>query len=132
MKKLTRLLCLLLSFLLFVQNTVLAHTAESNFWKERGVIASRHPRMFATANPSYGGLLAGIHNNRESLDSRLRHSGMTDSYFGLPLSFGRVRQISPAPKSSDKILIHIQDVHLNAEAQENIGKTIETLIDQKK
>src|SRR6185436_4087870 len=44
----------------------------------------------------------------------------------MPFQYGSVRQISSG--TGPKTVIHIQDVHLNAEAQANMGKTVEALI----
>ena len=49
----------------------------------------------------------------------------------LPLTYANFKhaRIPPGWKPSDPIVIHIQDVHMNREAQENIGKAIQYLID---
>jgi len=44
----------------------------------------------------------------------------------LPPQFGSIRKISHGP--SDRVLIHIQDIHLNPEAQHNIGQLLQSLI----
>ncbi len=47
----------------------------------------------------------------------------------IPSNYGTIRKISiPKGAKNQRTIIHIQDVHLNTEAQENIGKTIQALI----
>ncbi len=56
----------------------------------------------------------------------------------LPENFGTVRKIISPKKDTDlpaaagRIVIHIQDVHRNSEAQANIGRAVQELINQKK
>ncbi len=51
----------------------------------------------------------------------------------LPATYGTVRNVSvPAGKNANKVVIHIQDVHRNAEAQRNIAKTVQALIDSQR
>ncbi len=50
----------------------------------------------------------------------------------LPQSAGTIRKIFSPEKISGRVVIHIQDVHRNLEAQINISKAVQELIDQKK
>src|SRR5205807_400566 len=74
-----------------------------------------------------GPYLNNIHKSYE-LDSGLR--GNDD--LRLPFQYGTVRKIlkPQSPNSKNQTIIHIQDVHMNAEAQKNIGAAIQSLIDQ--
>ncbi len=84
-----------LSVLLFVTNSVLAHSSESNLWKER--------------------------NKTRNNVSLLLQS--------LPQSYGTPRKVVALQDlNAERIVLHIQDVHLNPEAQTNIDKTVQSLI----
>jgi len=52
----------------------------------------------------------------------------------LPLAFSNFKsaQFPPNWKPGDLTIIHIQDVHMNHEVQQNIGKSIQLMIDQGK
>lgn len=50
----------------------------------------------------------------------------------LPQKIGTTRRICFPKKTRDRIVIHIQDVHRNAEAQANIGQAVQALVNGKK
>ena len=93
-----------LAVVTFLANCALAHAAEVNFWKER-----------EKARP------APVPQIAMSLPAPVS-----------PLQFGSIRGVSKLPdlKKSPHLVIHIQDVHRNFEAQSNIGKIVQSLIDQ--
>jgi len=50
----------------------------------------------------------------------------------LPPAYGSVRNLTvPTAGANGKTIIYLQDVHLNPEAQENLARTLQELIDQK-
>lgn len=103
--------------LVFTVNTVFAHLPEKTFWQERAPV-DRHSRMSQS----------GIHPL--SPVSPIRTFG-DDGVGGRLSQFGSVRKtLRPSGPSKGKIL-HIQDVHLNAEAQSNISGAIAALIESK-
>ncbi len=85
---------------------VFAYSPETNFWKERQAAVSRHP------GESRGPVI--------NLDSGVRRNDGLNQ-------FGTYR--SPLPQTNGKpAILHIQDVHLNAEAQTNISKAVQVLL----
>jgi len=119
------------ALLFFAANCVLAYAHKSNFWAERQKKTNRiksepKPQTLLSSLPSpFLRPNTTIPPLPENIDGR--YSKLINS---LPLAYGNVRNISIPEKSTDeKIVIHIQDVHLNLEAQTNIGKAIQELID---
>lgn len=108
----TSLVATLLSASLFLTNCALAHSTESNFWSER-----RHNRPLQVAalptlpQPA----LSTIHPNTT-----------------VPEAYGTFRKVTHNPNASQKTVIHIQDIHQNFEAQENIGKAVQEWLKGKK
>src|SRR5688572_9018954 len=110
----------ILSLVLLAQNTLFAHTSETNFWTNRSEsrrdmasLPSSLPLRSADISP-----LSQRFSVQETLPSPLSPD------LSIPLSLGSVRKISsPKQKRADRVIIHIQDVHMNTEAQTNIGKT---------
>ena len=136
---LLKVFCSFLTFVLLLTNCVLAHAAETNFWKERRKAVNRtHP-----ADPT---LLASLPAAKPPISdfARLRRvkisdlpqqqsslkSSLNSLLTSLSHQYGTIRKISGPTDKPDKVVIHIQDVHQNKEAQQNIGKTIQALIDQ--
>src|SRR5262245_30902145 len=91
-----------LSGFFFVSQVVFANAAESNLWHER----------------------FNAHPNAPAGDFAGRLSELLAPY-------GSVRQSSaPTHSSSGRVVVQIQDVHQNAEAQANIAKAVQQLIDE--
>ncbi|MCB4755954.1 MAG: S8 family serine peptidase [Elusimicrobia bacterium] len=132
------------SLLLFSQ-TALGALAESSIWKERRDSLNRN-----TDEQRGGPLrLASLPASPEMLDRvrvlnqfpipepRLNGStlpkGIPSNFRSLvasiPLTYGTIRKISvPRNKPTDRVVIHIQDVHMNLEAQKNIGMAVREMI----
>src|SRR5437762_2927516 len=93
-----------LAVVTFLTNCVLAHAAETNFWKERQKSLPQPPPQLAMNLPVPVS----------------------------PLQFGSVRGVSKLPdlKKTSRLVIHIQDVHRNFEAQSNIGNIVASLMSQ--
>lgn len=136
-------LSIFLSVLIFVQSSVLAYAPETNFWKERG---RQHEQLASLPSASNR---AHIFKQMPSVASQAVSSSVSTriakalpkgikSEIGpllasLSSDFGNVRKIQ-LPSSSQKarrIVVHIQDVHLNPEAQANIGKAVQALVEKK-
>jgi hypothetical protein len=132
-----------LALVFFLTNVLLAHSTEVNFWSER---KKETPQLAALpsnfqANPAQiFQSLPKLPRPAISLSKQLTKDipkGLAVEYGALlqalPASVGTVRSISiPANKKSSKTVIHFQDVHMNPEAQQNIGKAIQELVSQKK
>ena len=117
----------------FSVNGVFSHAVESNFWSERrravlpsGEASSGMPEMLrevtlpetalrslSIPNP----VVSGVDSGRDKILA------------ALPLSLGTVRRAPPSGPGSGKTVIHILDVHKNDDAQRNIGKAVQSLID---
>src|SRR5262245_52690224 len=101
-----------LSALLFVQSSVLAYAPETNFWKDRQktTVASL-PANFSTNLPKVfpSALSASV--------SQQIPKTLQSKYLPIlkPLSseYGTIRNVSLG--SSSKVVVHIQDIHLNQE-----------------
>ncbi len=63
---------------------------------------------------------------------KVQKSSLAPLIRALPEDVGSIRKIISPPHPNGRIVIHIQDVHRNREAQTNIGKAVEELINQKK
>ncbi len=106
-----------LGIFLFLSNSVFAHSAESNLWNERRKSGQKTQlAMLLPALPS-----------PQILGSNFRASKTS---FDLSLQYGSVRKTAwpSSSKTSLGVVVHIQDVHLNSEAQSNIGRTLEELL----
>ncbi len=147
-----RIISSFLPTILFVHNCVLAHAAETNFWAERSSFAKatedkKRSEQFAGL-PTVALATVGLQNQLPEAKSRIKETTLSRSFLNkfskndqsillpifksLPSSYGTVRKISPLKNGKvDRVIIHFQDVHLNAEAQENIGKSLQSLISNK-
>ncbi|MCG3204172.1 MAG: adenylate kinase [Elusimicrobia bacterium] len=99
-----------LSLILFGNNCLLAYSPEINFWNERqkSIKGNEPPRSTEI----------------------LARTPTTTSQFSFP--YGNLRKIQE-PKTLPphaRTILHIQDIHMNLEAQKNIGKLVETLLAQ--
>jgi len=134
----------------FATQCALAHAVETSFWEQRrkragSAKASASPLALArsplaaaeaspvTALPSVQPLTSTLSDSiktRVPADVLKRQSALLNA---LPYAYGQVRDISlPQGRSSGQVVIHIEDVHMNPEAQANIGRAVQGLIAQKK
>ena len=140
---------LVLSYL--CSNVLFAYTPESSFWSERRRAAnlrksgtslslaqgssplSNGSASLLTSFPSLtAGGVTGVLSKTvtESVPASFLslHKELLNA---LPSSFGTLREISlPQGPSNNKVVVHIQDIHQNLDAQKNIGKAIESLVVQ--
>jgi len=110
----------------FLSQVVLAHSAEINFWSERrlGHTAVERTALFPSSTIPPPRFPTRIPKNLEPTLAPLISA--------LSPNFGSIRKIRLSPKKSNPIVIYIQDVHRNPEAQRNISKLVQELITQKK
>ena len=131
-----------LSLLYFIGNVALAHSAETNFWSDR---------RRSAAHGNTGSLLACVPSLRlpalaggavlpPQIDPHLPENirrglppeflkAQDDLLRSLPYAEGSVRIISvPSPFSPEgRVVVHIQDIHRNFEAQRRIAATVAAL-----
>lgn len=148
--KITRTIAGFLSVVLFATNGLFAYAPESNFWTERRRESNRRQAPMTLASLPSGAatdtfnLLQKIPEAASRLSqlpnqvTRQLPAGFLAShqklFAALDQRYGTVRKISlpsqaSSPQSPVPVVIHIQDVHMNSEAQENIGKTIQAFIE---
>ncbi|OVE77333.1 hypothetical protein BVX98_03070 [bacterium F11] len=125
-------------------NVVWAYTPETNFWAKRqnqrskkdNVQLTRLPSVFPNSTP------ISVIKNQSSLDHPLsnnpttsqtglprRQAGLPPILSVLPHQFGSIRNISTG--KTGNVVLHLQDIHLNVEAQENLTRLLQHLINSK-
>ncbi len=115
-----------LSVVVFMTNVVFAHAAEINFWDQRreAIHQNFNPAFLPPASALVSsGLPATLPKGSES--------SLLPIVKALPQNFGSIRKITVPSAHSNRVVIHIQDIHRNQEAQENIGNAVRSLIDNK-
>jgi len=135
---------LTLTVVVFTTNCLLAHAPEANLWEQRRV----SQQLAALPASQSLGPLSTFPSVQKSLSRQLstqikeqrnskwvtgdiKNEILKKLLTVLPAQYGSVRDISiPKQGKTDKILIHIQDVHRNQEAQKNIGATLQELMAQ--
>lgn len=143
----------------FLTQCVLAHTPEANFWAERRKHIQRNsqegsndPVLLASLPSSFTSSghpeeilrqFPSLNQHPYTLTPTLPEQVVQDIPKGftrthatllnsLPPSLGTVRQIVlPKGAKPTRIVVHIQDAHMNADAQKNIGQAVQALIDKK-
>src|SRR5262245_14258026 len=123
LKHASRIIAILLC-LIYSANVVLADYSQATFWEDRR--RSSDPIQLAgllpaLSQPSSVSSATPLKLQKIS-DSRYQMAGISESlkFIGkIPSNFGTIRKIIKPQGASDRVLIHIQDVHLNQEAQGN-------------
>jgi hypothetical protein len=122
-----KILSALLSSVYFCVNVALLHATEVNIWSER---KKSHPHFEVASLPELTRPISIFNPTALPVkSSEIKRSPKITQL--LPPAYGTVRHITGPRNSSKGTLIHIQDVHLNAEAQLNIQRTVEELINNK-
>jgi len=131
----SRLLCLILCSV-FLANSVLANQPEVNFWKERKanqtlalanpINNNAWPKAESFSTPSHA--LPIEKHSAFGLTPHKTHPKLVSLLSSLPSNLGSIRKINSPKAGTNRIVFHIQDVHLNNEAQSHIGKTVEALL----
>ncbi len=139
---------------IYLYSALCAPLAEANFWTERKKAtapspAQNRPSLLASVPAAPSQILSNLRVSQSlPLSSHLTETipaSMLKSYRpiieSLSPAYGTIRKVSVAsgplsvtdhrsPATAHApLVIHIQDVHMNAEAQGNIGKTLQALID---
>ncbi len=115
-----------------LQSVLLAPAVQAGLWQDRREAAKSLPLLaqlpadLAPMGPSNWQMDAPA----SPLASSLQNFAAPSWLRNLPLQYASLRRLSfpPGWNPSDPIVIHIQDVHQNAEAQENISLTLRELI----
>lgn len=135
-----------LSLLFILNNGILCYSAESNFWSERRQAARHRSSSFLAALPASsalggpGSLVAQFPSPKapnltlsDSLSRSIPKEFRRDHaalFSALSPAFGTVRKVAGlnGANANGPVVVHIQDVHMNAEAQWNIRETVGSLL----
>jgi len=110
-----RIISSLVAVVYFATNCLLIHASEANIW------ADRKKTSLKTASP--------LHPKLAQLPLHLPSNVRPSLLSAVAPEFGTIRNTTkPAHGNAKRTLIHIQDVHLNFEAQVHISRTIRTLL----
>ncbi|MCG3205991.1 MAG: hypothetical protein KCHDKBKB_02717 [Elusimicrobia bacterium] len=109
-------------------NGLLAHALETNFWKERQA-ASAFNKFSKFDNSNEQSLKKWELNENQKLVPESIDQLNIENMQPL-LRYGTIRKIRKprSPNSQPRTIIHIQDIHMDAEAQKNIAAAIRELI----
>jgi len=148
--------CFWLCIIYVFTNVAFAHKPEANFWSERKAAVQETrlaslPASFQLPSPSSGLLSTPRIDPLSSLKGKgylnsfpfpgrkgRNEEDITPFLELLSSSYGSIRNVSVPPgrhseaKPENLVVIHIQDVHRNPEAQANIRKTLQELLDSGK
>lgn len=111
-RTLVRTIATALALLGIVSNAALAAPAEASLWKERQKAREKSTRIARLPAPALTGPAAPAARPQLSV----------------PPQFGTVRGDAPARESAPLTVLHIQDLHLNREAQGNIAGAVQDLL----
>jgi hypothetical protein len=139
-------LAVTLAAVVFVMDGALIHATETNFWSERRQVSRRVAAGSGGALASLpagsplGNLFQGMPSlDRTSLTPSLSSAamksvpkGFLDQHKGLlaalPFHYGDIRHIA-LPRGTPKgVVVNIQDIHMNLEAQRNMAGAVESLM----
>jgi serine/threonine protein phosphatase PrpC len=135
----------------FCVNGMLAHSVESNFWAERGRAArrARGAESRSAALPLGAGLADRVlhdltaQNLRAPLGAALSQSlaarlpkdfarEQADLFNAIPLDLGTVRSVQLPPGGKpDRVVVYLQDVHRNVDAQTHLSGLLGNLFEKK-
>jgi hypothetical protein len=128
-------------------NCLFAYSTESNIWAERRKAREQRSSPTLLASLPVGSSVQALSTQfptprslENSLSQTLIHSvpkRFLKNHEGLlsalSPAYGTIRKVSLSPKSSanSPVVIHIQDVHQNLDAQKNIGRLVDSLLTAK-
>ncbi len=122
-----------LSLIYLATNCAFAYKSEVTLWDERRQFAQlpapTGPTDFSPPFPSLPKIHASVPRRFENSVSGPIAVGLVPLFQSLSASYGSIRDVKvPAHSRTPRTIIHIQDVHGNTEAQQNIGQAIQQLI----
>jgi len=125
---------LIVSFLFLVSNSAFVHSQEINLWTQRkkSIQMARRPNSVIPSLLPHN-ISDVITNGRtKKWIKTTQASDLKNVLKNIPQQYGTIRDVvSPKQNKNTRVLIHIQDVHMNHEAQANIGEMIQALINKK-
>jgi HEAT repeat protein len=140
----TRIVAGTIGFLCFGTNCLFAYSTESNIWAERRRAREQRSSPTLLASLPVGASPATLFSQfppSQKIESSLSQTvarSVPKSFIkdhaallaALSPAYGTIRKVSLSPKPStlSPIVIHIQDVHQNLDAQMNIGQLVGSLI----
>ncbi|OVE76640.1 hypothetical protein BVX98_04950, partial [bacterium F11] len=147
-----KLFVIVLSLVVFTTNCLFAYAPETNlarrkagFWKERhrssqlaalpgSGMAEHLPKLPSLSNSRPPLFPSQISKNKVSKWLKgQQNEPLKEFLAALPAQYGTIRGITNTEGGgSNRIILHIQDVHMNQEAQNNIGATIQELMNNDK
>jgi hypothetical protein len=131
----------------FAENAVLSYSAEGNYWSERRKSSQNTQKIHRdiqlarlSPRPSEDVLKVITAVPVQSISSGFNegvsfpHSKEIATVLeSVPTAYGTVRKLSlPTGQSNGKTIFHIQDVHQNSDAQNNISRALQQLIKDEK
>lgn len=131
--KTRRLLAWPLAIGYFLSQVVLGHAAETNIWSDRRrqIEQQRRPvtlaRLPHLPSPGLGGSVPP-QNSRFSAPENFP-KGVGRIFQRVPAEAVNIKKIVSSSRRSTQTVIHIQDVHMNGEAQANISRALRGLMD---
>ena len=127
-KPFTRVVATILAFSLFMTNGVLAYSAETNVWTERREalkLASLVPATPRIVAPLSESLRQALPNPALKFKLSADHAWIAER---LDHSVGTIQNVtSPSGRPGSNVVVVIQDVHANEDAQNNIAAAIGSL-----
>jgi hypothetical protein len=139
----------ILSLVFFISHCAFAHAVETSFWTERRREVQNRQKdstLLASLPSAPSSDMASLIQQFPGVDPRPRVPSVTDALTkdlphgfveqqapllnALSTAYGSIRKISLPDHAgvSPKIVVHIQDVHQNQEAQNNIGQVLQSLV----
>lgn len=119
---------------ILLAQTSLSYSIETNFWKDRRR-SEQYAALPLSSSPKF---VIGDPVSLTTLDSRLKHSGMTYRHLSSPLksiaeaislSNGTVQDVFDGSVETSPVIL-LQDIHMNTEAQSNLAEILQSLINQ--
>lgn len=133
MSRTNKILSIFVSVTVLLQNVVLADVSHSSLWKERRA-ATLESQKLASAMmfPSPGFSVKPLASvgrlpsrNLKKIPECSVSSKLESLVSAVSLQNGTLRgTVAPAGAESKRIVVHVQDIHANLEAQKNIGRIV--------
>lgn len=128
----------LFAFVFLLTNVVLGHAVESQFWadRRRSVERKSSGTLLAALPPATAPVFSGLGIPAPVLPKEVQKglpsaflSTHADLLRSLPFAHGSIRSVSPARNGAlaGPVVIHVQDIHQNLEAQRNIASAVSAL-----
>ena len=128
MRKPRRLIASALSIIFFLTQCAWAHRPASSLWEDRQKSVRQETTQLASlplALPDLAG--SSLLSNANVSTRPVRLPNLSIQLPSSILQFGSIRSVSTPAKNSGRVIIHIQDIHDNTEAQSNISRAVNEL-----